>query len=160
MWRDPALHPLSHQHQHGLALCVILDRTLRTDSSSEAVRDLTGKALAAWNVEIRGHFEVEECELFPAVRPVIAEPELIDELLAEHRTIEAMVDELRAEASAATLVRFASALRAHIRSEERRLFEQIQQALDADQIAALGKRLDAAVEKTCPVTEQLPWEGR
>ncbi len=160
MWRDPALRPLSHQHQHGLALCVILSRSLQFDSSAEKVRELTAKALTAWDVEIRGHFEVEERELFPEVRAAIAEPELIDALLAEHRSIEAMIRELREEPSAETLSQLATELSAHIRSEERRLFEQVQRGLDSEQIAALGKRVGAALDQTCPVTKELPWEGR
>lgn len=159
MWRDPALRALSHQHQHGLALCVILDRTLREDDSDEAVARLAGQVLQAWEVEIRGHFQVEEAELFPAIRSAIAEPALVDALLDEHRRIETLEAELRQNPSADGLRRFALALSAHIRSEERRLFEQIQEALDPAAIAGLGERLDAAVDKTCPVTKGLPWEA-
>ena len=158
MYRDPALRPLSHQHQHGLALCVIIDRALQRDASSETIRDLAGKALAAWEVEIHGHFRVEERDLFPAVKTAIDEPALVDDLIAEHRRIEELVDSLRASPSAELLEQFATALSAHIRSEERRLFEQIQQALDAEAIAALGARLEAAIDNTCPLAEGLPWE--
>lgn len=158
MWRDPALHSLSHQHQHGLALCVLIDRGLKKDASAATVRDLTAKALAAWEVEIKGHFQVEEKDLFPEVRAAIEEPALVDELVAEHRRIEELVIELQQSPSPELLREFGRALSAHIRTEERRLFEQIQAALSVDAIAALGVRLDAAVEKTCPVTAGLPWE--
>lgn len=158
MWRDPALHPLSHQHQHGLALCVLIDRGLKKNSSSATVRDLTAKALAAWEVEIDGHFRVEEEDLFPEVRAVIEEPGLVDELVAEHRRIEELVARLQMAPSAERLRELGQALSAHIRTEERRLFEQIQAALSVDAMAALGVRLDAAVEKTCPLTAGLPWE--
>ena len=160
MKRDPALHALSHQHQHGLALAVILNRGLDRDESDAPVADFTRKALAAWDVEINGHFQVEERELFPKARDVIADPELVDELLAEHREIESLVERLRVSPSPELLRAFAQALSAHIRSEERRLFEQLQQALGADAMAALGVRLDAAVSRTCPVTAGLPWETK
>ncbi len=160
MKRDQALHALSHQHQHGLALAVIVNRGLDRDASDATVADFARKALVAWDVELNGHFQVEERELFPQAREVIAEPALVDELLAEHRELEELIERLRRAPSRELLRAFAQALSAHIRSEERRLFEQLQQALGADAMAALGVRLDAAVSRTCPVTAGLPWEPK
>ncbi|MBI1357781.1 MAG: hypothetical protein GC160_25875 [Acidobacteria bacterium] len=158
MWRDPALRPLSHQHQHGLALTVVLQRALQADASPQTVRRLAEDVLRMWQVELAGHFQVEEELLFPAVREALAEPGLLDALIGEHRRIERLVDALRAEPTAEGLAELASLLAQHIRAEERSLFQQIQQALTPEAIADLGARLDAAVAKLCPVTSGLPWQ--
>jgi len=49
MLRDKALIPLSHQHQHCLALCVRLDRALQAGEVD----------LEAWQAEIQQIFEQE-----------------------------------------------------------------------------------------------------
>ena len=46
MLRDKALIPLSHQHQHCLALCVRLDRAIQADDVD----------LEAWQAEVQQIF--------------------------------------------------------------------------------------------------------
>ena len=159
MLRDPSLHPLSHQHQHGLALCVIIRRTLDEDASPATMQDLASKVKAAWEIELEAHFSVEEQILFPAVKGRIDEPELVDQLIAEHREIEARIRDLLAEPDELRLRGLATLLNDHIRAEERRLFEQIQEHLNPEELAALGRRLDARIAKVCPVSAGLPWEA-
>ena len=68
MLRDKSLIPLSHQHQHALALCVRMDRA----------RPIAEKDLPAWLAEIRQafeaeikiHFAAEEAVVFPEARRV------------------------------------------------------------------------------------------
>ncbi len=40
MLRDPSLVPLSHQHQHGLALTVLIDRGLSGNPPPEKAAEL------------------------------------------------------------------------------------------------------------------------
>ena len=161
MLRDPSLIPLSHQHQHGLALAVIIDRGLKADPSEQKAAELSRKAAQLAEVELWGHFKVEEELLFPAVRPFLDSEEMIDELIAEHRQMEELLRRLSQAAASermALLGEFGRLLSRHIRTEERQLFEQIQQRLSGDDLLALGKRIDASVRKVCPVTGKLPWE--
>ena len=158
MLRDPSLHPLSHQHQHGLALCVIIRRTLAEDESEETRRELARKVKAAWELELEAHFSVEEQVLFPAVRGRIDKAELVDKLIAEHREIEQRVRDLLAAPEEFRLRSFAGYLNDHIRTEERELFEQIQEQLNTEELAALGRRLDASLARICP-NSGLPWEN-
>jgi hypothetical protein len=158
MLRDPSLHPLSHQHQHGLALCVIIRRTLDRDESAETRRELAGKVKAAWEIELEPHFSVEEQALFPAVKGRIDEPQLVDQLVREHREIETLIQDLLAFPETLRLRAFAKLLNDHIRTEERRLFEQIQEHLNEEELLALGRRLDASLSKVCPAGAGLPWE--
>ncbi len=161
MLRDPSLIPLSHQHQHGLALAVIIDRGLKADSSERKAEELSHKVTQLAEIELLGHFKVEEEVLFPAVRPFLGSAEIIDELVTQHRQMEELLRRLAQGAASdrmALLREFGLLLSSHIRTEERQLFEQIQQRLSADDLLALGNQIDASVRKVCPVTGKLPWE--
>jgi hemerythrin-like domain-containing protein len=161
MWRDPSLHPLSHQHQHGLALSVIIDRGLKADSSERNAADLADKVATTWSVELQGHFRVEEEILFPAVEPYLESKAIVGELIEQHRQMETLIGQI-AEASGparvALLNEFGQLLSKHIRIEERQLFEEIQARLSKDEIAYLGKQIDETVTRICPSTGKLPWE--
>ena len=54
MLRDPSLIPLSHQHQHGLALAVLIDRGLKADPSEHKAEELSHKATQLGEVELLG----------------------------------------------------------------------------------------------------------
>ncbi|SRR6266404_8757901 len=148
MLRDPALIPLSRQHQHALALCVRIQRGLAPAGS---VREATAAEAAAFEAEaaelfeseVRYHFASEEELLFPAAAQHAELRPLIDELRREHVTLLAQV-QAAAERSlgAAALVEFAGLLSAHIRKEERQLFEELQRLMPADELRALGEALD------------------
>jgi len=154
--RDKNLVPLSHQHQHALALCVRLDRALQAGEVD----------LIAWQAELQQifdheigfHFAAEEAELFPAAARLPDLQFLTEELISEH----AALREYFARASACELDRqalqnLATALSAHIRKEERRLFEGVQRALSKDELAALGARLQAALasaSKACLIPSE------
>ncbi len=89
MLRDTSLIPLSHQHQHALALCVLIDRS-RADVDVQA-RSIVDQ----FDSEMRLHFELEERILFPAAAELASTRDLVDELIAEHRRMRALVDVLR-----------------------------------------------------------------
>jgi hemerythrin-like domain-containing protein len=152
MLRDPSLIPLSHQHQHALALCVTIDRTLRQEASAPRTSELVQKVLNTYDVELRNHFEVEERLLFPAIREHLGPTPLVDELQAEHRRLEALVERVRTAGEAgrpAALAEFAVTLTAHIRREERELFEDIQKRLSPETLAELGRGIDRDVVRVC-----------
>ena len=69
-------------------------------------------------------------------------------LIAEHGTMRAMIRDLAAEPAARLderLTAFGELLRAHIHTEERVLFEQMQTACDPEVLETLGARIaDAA----------------
>jgi hemerythrin-like domain-containing protein len=144
MLRDPSLIPLSHQHHNGLALCVLTERSLASDSSPENVGKLARKAVDRYDIELTNHFQIEEDILFPAT-----DSALIPVLIAEHRRMEAMIGGLRAGPSAALLLEFTALLRAHIRREESELFEEIQRRLPRTTLDALGKEIDAKAVRIC-----------
>ena len=149
MLRDKSLIPLSHQHQHALALCVRIDR-------ASPIRKAD---LAAWREEVAElfrteigiHFAAEEQVVFPVACRFSDLVSLVEELLADH----AWLRESFAQAhsiSAKDLSALAQRLSAHIRKEERRLFERLQQLMTQEELAGLGKDLETAlkdVTRTC-----------
>ena len=145
MLRDCSLIPLSRQHQHGLALCVMTERGLKEDASARNVAKLCGKAIDLYDLELTNHFEMEEQIVFPA----IAAHPLVGDLLAQHRRLEAMIAALRAEPSSEQLLAFAALLRSHIRLEENELFEDIQKALPRETLDSIGERIDEKVVRIC-----------
>ena len=158
--RDPSLIPLSHQHQHGLAITVLIDRGLKADPSREKALELAGKVARLAEVELLGHFQVEERVLFPAVRPLLHNDELLDGLLAEHRVMETLVQRIAAagdQERIPLLKQFGKVLHRHIRTEERQLFQEIQARLDETQLADLGREIEAKVRSACPLSAKLPW---
>ena len=145
MLRDKSLIPLSHQHQRALALCVRIDRASPIDESG----------LGAWQAEIGQifqneigiHFAAEEQVVFPSARTFAELIPLVDDLCADHAWLRehfAVTSGERTLASDVTLL--AQRLSAHIRKEERHLFQRMQELMDPDALAALGVELDKALK--------------
>lgn len=145
MLRDPTLIPLSHQHQHGLALCVMTRRSLAKDSTAENIAGLAHKIIDRYEVELTNHFGIEEQVLFPAC----GELPLIPGLVAEHRAMEALVDRLRSAPTAELLEEFCQLLATHIRREENELFEEIQRSLPREVLERAGAEIDRRVVRVC-----------
>jgi len=132
MLRDPSLVPLSHEHQHALALCVLIDRsTADVDIQARTIVD-------QFDSEMRSHFEVEERVLFPAAAAIPAAHDLVQELIAEHRRMTSMVDVLRRTGDRGIIAEFTDVLRRHVRKEENSLFEEVQRSLSREQLDRLG----------------------
>lgn len=152
MKRHAALVPLSRQHHDGLALGVFIQRDLRGGASAEVLEGLRRKALDTWELELSGHFAVEENVLFPAVRGAIPQPAVVDRLLREHEEIRAEISLLRHSGPNGLEVCLRSlreCLVSHIRYEEGVLFEAIQDSLPEPELVDLGRRIDASLPKLC-----------
>jgi hemerythrin-like domain-containing protein len=145
MLRDRNLVPLSRQHQHALALCVRIDRASPIGDAD----------LAAWQAEITQlfqteisiHFVAEEQVVFGAARNFPELNPLVEELLADHAALRGFFTTADARTmSAAKLGEFGQQLSAHIRKEERQLFERMQELMSEQELARLGKNLDEALK--------------
>ncbi len=145
MLRDPSLIPLSHQHHNALALCVMTRRSLSTDTSAENVATQAKRAIDRYELELVNHFQIEEQVVFPACDPL----PLIEELLADHRRIEAFIPQLRAAPTTVLLEQFCELLSAHIRREESQLFEQIQNTLPREVLDRIGVEIDRRAVRIC-----------
>lgn len=158
MLRDKNLVPLSHQHQHALALCVVINRAL--DGTAPDLHQLQSEIETAWVQEISLHFEAEEAHLFPAARKVGLDS-IVADLIADHEVLRNAFEIARARTMSAEQMRdFAARLSAHIRKEERQLFEQCQARMDPATMATAGTALETyfathAAGRSC----QIPRSG-
>jgi len=149
MLRDPALIPLSQQHHNGLALCVLTERALHADRSQATIRHLATRAIDRYEIELTNHFDIEEQLLFPLIERELGQMTILAELIADHRTLEGMIKQMRTAPSAELLERFCDLLRHHIRREENELFQDAQQRLPAEKLSAAGKEIDAQAVRVC-----------
>ena len=126
MLRDKNLIPLSHQHQHVLALCVRIDRA---SPISEADLPAWQCELAQlFHNEIAVHFTAEELTVFPVASEFRELAALVSDLVAEHVELRAAFAQVEAQTlSSGELCSLARTLSNHIRKEERQLFEMLQQ---------------------------------
>lgn len=149
MKRHASLIPLSHQHHNGLALGVLVERTLKVGATPESIQRLAAKCVDRFELELVNHFELEETLLFPAIVRELGTVPLVDRLIAEHREMERLAAALQASPDEATLLEFVTLLRTHIRSEENELFEDVQGRLTPDTMSLLGAELDARAVRIC-----------
>jgi hypothetical protein len=148
MLRDPSLIPLSHQHQHALALCVRIERGVR---EGDDLRPWQAEIKQLFQQEIAIHFAAEEKLIFPAAARFPELAGLVGELRAEHASLRQQLSR-PGELDAASLRGLGQRLSNHIRSEERQLFEGMQQRMTAAELAQIGAELNtelAASSDTC-----------
>ena len=145
MLRDSSLIPLSRQHHNGLALCVLSRRGLAADSSPANIRKVAKHVIDQFELEMVNHFEIEERVLFPECGPL----PIIDELLADHRSYEALIAQLRTEPSIELMEQIFTLLTQHIRREEKELFEQVQRILPRETLDRMGVEIEQRVAKIC-----------
>lgn len=149
MKRHPALQPLSREHHHALALCVLVERALHEQSKTPAA--LAAEIGAAFERDLRPHFETEERLLLPATGDLAGAPELWQRILDEHRELERRAQAAQQAPDEESLRAFTALLRSHVRLEENELFELIQARLGNEALRALGARLSAAGSgRACP----------
>ena len=133
MKRHPALVPLSHDHHHTL----VRARELRDGAAGgeEERRAAADRFLRHYGLHVVRHFREEEELVFPLL-PL--QPPELDRVLGEHQRIRALTRRLRDEGpAAATLAELGELLDAHIRLEERIVFELVQEHVPAPALASL-----------------------
>lgn len=148
MRRDRSLVPLSHQHHNALALCVLTQRSLQEDRSPENLHRLSRRIVDRFEIELTNHFALEEELLFPPLRETGVD-RLVEQLVREHRQLEARVASIRHGATPETVEEFSSLLRRHVRREENELFEEAQRRLPREVLDRLGAELEARVVRVC-----------
>ncbi len=142
MLRDRNLIPLSHQHQHALALCVQIERGLRSEHPNP--QHWQQEITTLFENEIRYHFEAEEKVLFLFAQRAPSLRDLVDELRIEHISLRQYAAGAAAgRLSVPELQLFSASLAAHVRKEEQQLFEGMQEFFPAEELARAGADLDS-----------------
>lgn len=143
--RHRSLIPLSQDHHHGLALAVRLQQgnnALLNDGWTHDRVEQAKRVRHFYENDLRPHFKAEETIVFPTTsRHVSGSSLLIDELIRQHRDMERLIDMLdhvEGNQLEKTLAALGEVLEKHIRSEERELFEMMQQQLPSDLLEEIG----------------------
>lgn len=123
MKRHPALLALSREH-HGALKLARHARLAAASAQPEAIDRLARQAIRQFADELEPHFRAEESDVLPVLQQA-GEAALVARTLAEHHALRELAGRLQS-ADAATLLRFAELLLAHVRFEERELFESAQ----------------------------------
>lgn len=116
--RAESLKPLSREHHYGLLLCWKIRTGLKRSVAPSRIAAYVEYFYDGYLAE---HFNVEEDALFPLLGN--GHP-MVQKALEQHEAIRAMV--IAGDKGEAELSRLADALDAHIRFEERELFNEIQ----------------------------------
>lgn len=146
--RHKALQPLSRQHHFGLLFGWKIRKGFSKNISPERMMKY-----ATWFYlnEIKPHFSDEEKYLFPIMEPG---NELVERALKEHRRIKRLF--LDTKDPERSLHRLEEELDAHIRFEERVLFNEIQDIATPEELAKI-EEIHLDLEKT-PDYEDPFWE--
>ena len=104
--------------------------------------------------ELDVHAHVEETILYPALKEREETRDLATHAYAEHNEVKRMLDELQAglggtdnAAWGAKLSKLRQSVEHHVREEEGEMFTRARAALDAEQIAQLGRRMTEAKQQ-------------
>lgn len=145
MKRDPRLVGLSREHHHALVLAVHLAKATRDGSDLDsAARELARR----FRAEIEPHFQVEEEILLPALRALDADARvLVRRAEADHAWLRAGAAQAEAGITG-HLAAWAERLSAHVRLEERELFELAQRALAPQVLDAVARARPAMPART------------
>lgn len=144
MKRHEGLIALSKQHHDALILAQLIKRNappykgLPTDTKGK--RQYT---LEKFKEHLVPHFEAEELILIPFI---LGKDKKIDtlcsEILSEHKKIADIIEEIRIEKNVEdNLNELGELLSSHIRKEERKLFERVQEILSGEQLTKLRNEL-------------------
>lgn len=146
MKRHEALIPLSREHHQFLVLAQLLK--IDAPTYPKLPQDLHGKFQYAKRMHeelMQQHWKKEEEVLFEQIEGVHPD---IDQLLYvlkdDHTELNERLEKLAGEVNQAfAMNEIATLLEQHVRTEERELFEKIQQHCTEEQLKALGSALEA-----------------
>ncbi len=150
--RHATLIPLSQQHQHALALAVIIRRRFGIEKGEKTWREeQVEKIQKTWTVELKGHFEVEEGLLFPEMQRYLGKIRLVEELLRDHQSIHGLIKLLGTSSEFSLLDGFGALLESHVHKEERELFAEFEGRMPAEEARKLGAEIELRLAKVCPL---------
>lgn len=148
--RHAALQDLSRDHHQGLLLCFKIRQGLSKQVSAERIMNY---CRSFYRHSLADHFCEEEQLLFPALGN---EHPLVQKALEQHRNLNRLFT--AGDASERLLQQIEQQLKAHIRFEERELFNEIQDKLGEDELAKLGSRLHRATKNELMKWDDIFWE--
>lgn len=140
--RHSALQNLSRDHQLFLLEARSMRWIANKDPRAPELSSYIENFLIFWDYHGNPHIEEEETVLFPFC---YSDPNALElmQLRIDHRLLRNRAQEIRQNPDSVTpslLRELAEQITEHVRHEERVVFEEIQQRLDEDQLAELGRQ--------------------
>lgn len=129
--RHPLLRPLSREHHHGLLLCWRIRRDLVSRTDHDQV---LAECRAFFHSDLLPHFAVEEDVVFPVLGN---QHPLVHRAIAEHRRLARLFQQ--DDDPRTTLSRIEDELEAHIRFEERVLFQAVQAQATPEELEQIDR---------------------
>jgi len=135
MQRDFHLHGLTSEHHQAL---VLADRLRQACSQGGVSRELLLSTLRIFVDDLNPHFEIEEELILPALHSA-GMKDLVDRTNEEHHQLRSLIAAAETSDDATLhLQAFADLLTAHVRFEERALFNAAQQILTSKELEMLA----------------------
>lgn len=128
--RFEALRPFSRDHHHGLLLCWKIRKGLKRGIELKRIANYTQWF---WKEHLQSHFEDEEQYIFPVLP---RNDNFVLQAIAEHNKLKNLF-ESRPVASQ-VMAQIEKELSAHIRFEERILFNKIQETATEEQLQEIS----------------------
>jgi hemerythrin-like domain-containing protein len=144
--RSNELAPLSREHHEGLLFVWKLRQGLGKNVSAERLKKYI---FWQWQNHIKPHFYQEEKILLAFISP---QQQLAGRMLKEHENIRELILSLDKEADRNTIAMLADQVNDHIRFEERRLFNYLEESLSSDQLKLVLEQIEEH-----PVTCDIEW---
>lgn len=138
--RHTALQPISREHHHGLLLSWKIRQGFSFGIATERMKKYTDWF---WKNQLQSHFDFEESYIFPIL---VKEHKLIKKALREHRRLKrlfAATDKIERNLSL-----IEEELTAHIRFEERVLFQEVEAIATTEQLETIQR------EHSKPIVEE------
>ncbi|MBP9160518.1 MAG: hemerythrin domain-containing protein [Flavobacteriales bacterium] len=150
--RFAELQGISREHHDGLLLCWKIRAGTTKGVAPARIRRYCRKFLKE---RLKPHFDIEESVLFPVLG---FDHPGVRKAMAEHRRLQRLINGHTDAALAISLVE--EELEAHIRFEERQLFNLIQEAATPEQLADIEKAHSALPEPSAKGAreEDVFWE--
>jgi hypothetical protein len=142
--RIAELRDLSDDHHTAL----VLARRCKQGAKGASVDALWDRVMEAFRSHLEPHFAIEERHLLPALE-TIGEATLAERIRKEHAELRALRDAPPRDAE--TLASLGRLLEAHVRFEERQVFEPTQRRLPAAALRALASACEA-IPRVCPAS--------
>jgi iron-sulfur cluster repair protein YtfE (RIC family) len=129
--RHAALQAISHDHHQGLLVCWKIRAGIANSIAPERIKAFVD---FYYNTHLQQHFKLEEAYIFP----ILGEHhDFIKQALAEHISLEKLF--LQSDDLINVLSQIEKQLQAHIRFEERVLFNEIQIAATPKEMAEVAE---------------------
>ena len=123
MKRSATLQPLSREHHTAISLAKSCERAVQS-GDVEQIKKTCQRIIQAFSDELEPHFQIEEQTFLPLLQGV-ENQSLVQRTLADHQQLRALLDGLR-QNDAQALGLFGKHLSAHVRFEERELFQALE----------------------------------